>query len=440
MTNREQLPRPFIVFAFTVAAAGLFALATTLTTFTPRVSIQLLLVLASTLVSEMYLLRLKTYSVSLAMPLILTSVVIGGPGAACLGAAASSVSPEDVRDRRPISLLVFNFGQLVLSSSAAGFTYLLAGGEPIVAETAVPLTGASVPGTLLAVVLAAVVFNSMNIFLMAIGVWLGRGVPFIEVVRDLVAPLPTQLALALVGLLMAQVLAISPIALPLFLFPLFLARQVFLSYATLRDAYFETVRSLIGALEAKDAYTRGHSERVADYACQLAEKLSLDSHSVETVQQAALLHDIGKLSLSWELLNKPSDLSNDEHAAIRRHPWTGGQMVLRIPALRPLADLIKAHHERLDGSGYPIGMRGEEIPLLARLLAIADAYDAMTTDRAYRRALTHEQAAGELVQNSGTQFDASLVAAFLECDFARPPLSNVTKSDSRLSSGGESAA
>lgn len=410
----EKLPRPFLYFSSGVACLGLAALVATMVSWQAQFSTQLVLVLAAVLVSEFYLLRLKTHSVSLAMPLILTSIVVAGPGAGGIAALAASVSPSDIRDRRPWPLMIFNLGQLSLSSSFAGIAYVAVGGLVLIGGEESALTADTAPRTLAAVLFAALVFNATNIALMSVGVWLGRGVPLLVVLGDLAGPLPTHIALAFVGLLMAQVLAISPVAFPLFLFPLFLARQVFQRYATLKETYLDTVRSLIGALEAKDPYTRGHSERVAAYASAIGRYLNLDEKSVQTIEQAALLHDIGKLSLSHEVLNKPSQLSQEEQAEVRRHPWVGGDMILKIPALRHLADAVRAHHERLDGSGYPIGLRGEEIPQMARVLAIADAYDAMTTHRPYRAAMGHVQALAEIAANADSQFDAVLVRAFAQ--------------------------
>lgn len=422
MTTHEPPPRPFTLLAITTSALGIMLLVLALAARPPHASAQLGLVLIAVLVSETYLLRLPSYSVSLSMPLVLTALMISGPGAAAVAGALSSVSLEDYRQRRPFADYAFNLGQLTLSSAVAGWAYVLAGGAILSDGKMTPLTATSTPRALIALVAAAVVFNALNILLVSGAVRLGRGVPFLTVFRDLIAPLPTQMALAMVGLLMAQVLIISPLAFPLFLFPLFLARQVYQRYAGLRDAYLDMVRSLVGALEAKDPYTRGHSERVAQYARALAGSAGDDDRTLDNVEQAALLHDIGKLSLPCAVLSKPAALSAEEVQLVRRHPWVGGEMVKRIPALRRLVDPIQAHHERIDGSGYPIGMRGSEIPYVARLLAVVDAYDAMTTHRAYRPAMSHSEAVRELERCSGLQFDEVLVTAFVASGIGIDPI------------------
>ena len=169
----------------------------------------------------------------------------------------------------------------------------------------------------------------------------------------------------------------------------------------------------MGALEAKDPYTKGHSERVAGYAGQIGRGLGMNSRSCERLEYAALLHDLGKLALPQALLTKPMALSELEQCEMREHPLTGAAMVGRIRPLSELATCVRAHHERFDGLGYPAGIAGEEIPLEARILAVADSYDAMTTTRAYRRALEPETAIDELASGGGSQFDPQVVAAFL---------------------------
>jgi HD-GYP domain-containing protein (c-di-GMP phosphodiesterase class II) len=225
---------------------------------------------------------------------------------------------------------------------------------------------------------------------------------------------PSQLALAFVGYLIAQVLAISLLALPLFAAPLLVARQLYQRYAALKEAYADTVRSLIGALEAKDPYTRGHSERVARYALKLGAAVGLDSRTLERLEYAALLHDLGKLAVPGEVLTKPGSLTDEEMELIRLHPTRGADMVAKIPPLKDLSDLVGAHHEWYGGGGYPLDSHSPAIPQLSLILCVADSYDAMTTTRSYRPALTHDQAIAQLIGGAGGQFDPDLVRAFIE--------------------------
>src|SRR6266542_734100 len=171
---------------------------------------------------------------------------------------------------------------------------------------------------------------------------------------------------------------------------------------------------LTAAIERRDPYTRGHSVRVADLAVTLGEALGWVGARLDTLRLGGLLHDIGKLAVSAHVLAKPGPLSPDEVAAIRAHPVTGAKLLEPIAAARPALSCVLFHHERWDGSGYPTGRAGHDIPLDARVLAVADAYDAMTTTRPYRRAFTSDEARAEIARCSGTQFDPMLSVLFVE--------------------------
>jgi HD-GYP domain-containing protein (c-di-GMP phosphodiesterase class II) len=232
--------------------------------------------------------------------------------------------------------------------------------------------------------------------------------------RQAALVVPNELALAFVGLLIAQVLAVSLFGLLLFVAPLIVARQVYQRYIQLREAYADVVRSMIGVLEAKDPYTRGHSERVAGYALAIARGLQFDQTVVERLEYAALLHDLGKIAITRAILVKPGGLDDAEYATVKQHPLRGADIVSRIPSLGDIVPYVRSHHEWFDGKGYCEGLRGEAIPLLARVLSVADAFDAMTTSRPYRPAKTPEEASEELVRMSGSQFDPSIVAWFVQ--------------------------
>ena len=185
------------------------------------------------------------------------------------------------------------------------------------------------------------------------------------------------------------------------------------------EIMFSVVNSAVTAIEAKDAYTRGHSIRVSEYCGQLGEALGLAAAEKETLRMAALLHDIGKIGISEAILNKKGRLEPDEFAAIKQHCALGEKILQPIKQLTPVIAGIRHHHERFDGKGYPDGLAGEEIPRIARVIAVADAFDAMTSSRSYRAALPFEDAMGELASHLGAQFDPRIVAAFLEMDRLR---------------------
>lgn len=180
------------------------------------------------------------------------------------------------------------------------------------------------------------------------------------------------------------------------------------------DSYMQTVEALRLLVDAKDLYTRGHSDRVSYYAVKLAEKVSSDKEFVKRVRVAGLLHDIGKIGVSDAVLSKPERLSEEEFSEIRKHPGMGANILSCMEMFSNTGEIVCAHHERYDGTGYPRRLKGEEIPLEARIIAIADAFDAMMSDRHYRKKLSFEAAVSQLEEGRGAQFDGRLVDAFKE--------------------------
>jgi len=184
-------------------------------------------------------------------------------------------------------------------------------------------------------------------------------------------------------------------------------------HQTVLEAYKSTITTLAAAIDAKDPYTRGHSQRVMEYALLGGNSLSLPEEELEVLEYAGILHDVGKISIADDILNKPDSLTPAEWEIIYEHPVTGGNMLRTIPFLEKASNLVRHHHERYDGKGYPDGLKGEGIPMGARLLAVADAFDTMTTDRSYRAALTIDYTISELYGCSGTQFCPVAVKAFI---------------------------
>ncbi len=184
-------------------------------------------------------------------------------------------------------------------------------------------------------------------------------------------------------------------------------------YEDLQATFQQTIEGLAKAIDKMDRYTAGHSDRVAVYATFLARRLGLSELDVEIVRQSALMHDIGKIGCVFNL-NKPGKLTNDEYELFKKHPAYGRDILDPIKFLHPLIPGVHLHHERWDGRGYPLKMKGNEIPIIARIISVADTYDAMTSDRSYRRALPHEVAITEIDRCRATQFDPDVAAQFSE--------------------------
>jgi putative nucleotidyltransferase with HDIG domain len=183
-------------------------------------------------------------------------------------------------------------------------------------------------------------------------------------------------------------------------------------FEDLKKSYFDTIRAVANSVEARDAYTRGHSNRVAEISKIIAAEMGWGRRDLEMIDWGGVLHDLGKVGISDSILNKPGKLTDEEFAIMKSHPSIGAQIIGGIAFLEPLMPYIAQHHERYDGRGYPEGFKGEEIAIQGRLLAIADTYDAMTSDRPYRKGLAAQIAYDEILKCTGTQFDPVLVRAF----------------------------
>ena len=183
-----------------------------------------------------------------------------------------------------------------------------------------------------------------------------------------------------------------------------------------RDKYDAVIGSLCGALELEDSMRANHVARVRQLACMLAAELGLGKDDIGLLQKASILADTGKIEIAQGILNKPGALTEQEWAEMRRHPEFGYNFLISIRPLRDAGEIVLAHHERYDGQGYPRGLKGDEIPMGARIFTIVDAYTAMTSDRPHRKKISHEVAIKEILRNSLTQFDPEVVRAFVRCE------------------------
>lgn len=186
-------------------------------------------------------------------------------------------------------------------------------------------------------------------------------------------------------------------------------------YEDLRSTYMRTIKALAQAIDARDHYTHSHSENVANIAVTIAQELGLSAREIEQVRQASEMHDLGKIGIEDRILTKPAALNAEEWEQIKRHPQMGAQILEPLTFLNDVIELVRQHHEHYDGSGYPKGLKGEEILLGAQIIHLADAYETMRSERAYRKVpLSKQEAIDEVKRNSGTQFSPRVVEAFLK--------------------------
>lgn len=186
------------------------------------------------------------------------------------------------------------------------------------------------------------------------------------------------------------------------------------TYQALEKAYLETIQTLRFSVEAKDTYTRGHSDRVSEYSVLIGKKLNLSEDELKTLQIGGLFHDIGKIGIPDSILLKDSKLTDEEYSEIKNHPSIGAHILSSASIFQNMVPIVKHHHERYDGNGYPSKLSGNNIPYLARITAIADAFDAMTSKRTYRNSLPIDIVTAEILKNRGTQFDPNITDVFLD--------------------------
>lgn len=224
------------------------------------------------------------------------------------------------------------------------------------------------------------------------------------------------------GALAASAYEQSPWTLLYFPLLVWIIYKGFSLFAHLRGDTDKALVVLANTIDQRDTYTYQHSARVADYVSHIAARLNLPAEDVDLIVSAAHVHDLGKIAIDNRILFKEGPLTDEERQEVNRHPAAGAELAGQFSMFGEGADIIRHHHERWNGTGYPDGLAGEAIHLGARIIAVADVYDAMTSDRPYRRALSHEVALSELIRGSGTQFDARVVEAFLAPANGRPSL------------------
>ena len=309
--------------------------------------------------------------------------------------------------RKPAIKVFYNMAIFALTDFAAGYAFLAAGGE------VGRLSLWADFGPLLACGVAYFAANSAFVSIV-VGLVSGPN-PWRVWQRNFYQGMLPHLSFIGLGILAAVTyFGVGPWGLVLFAIPYLVARHSFLNYMEIRSDLKNFVRALSEVLEEIDPYTRHHSVRVAEYAVRIARGMGRSEREVEEIEYAALVHDLGKIGPQHQhILQKPGSLSHEEQRTLRSHPAAGAEIVAKVRALRRSAEIVRSHHERPDGQGYPFGLRSQDVPLGARILNVSDAFDAMTSDRPYRRALSVDAALKELRRGAGTQFDTQVVQTLI---------------------------
>lgn len=361
------------------------------------------------LLAELRPIKFPNQSYSVSFVISVAALVALGPAEAGIAAAFAALD-EDIRTRPDwLGRMLFNGAQFSFATALAGAAYVATGG-PVGAVRAEHF-----PEVLLPLFVASAVFFLVNSGLVTAMVVLVRRVSPREVwVANYASIVVSTFAFAVVGLLLAALYRDMGLLAVLFvLVPLVVARHALQAASQMHTAYEATLRSLVTAIEAKDAYTRGHAERVSRLATLIARRMGLGERRVRALRIAALMHDVGKLGVSTPILTKPGKLTPEEYEHMKAHPLHGCEIVEEIDFLREgdAVVAVRHHHERMDGRGYPDNLFGDDIPLVARIVMVSDAFDSMTSTRSYRRALPVEVAMRELRRCSATQFDPSVIDA-----------------------------
>lgn len=343
---------------------------------------------------------------------VIAGVVLTGPvGSAVIGAVPMM---SDRFASGPLARL-FNGSMAALQGAVGGLVYLWLGGASDIAAVQGPTALLLHVGMPLMV--ADVAQMLINAVLLSGIMRLSTGVPprrfFVQIVSGSGA---AYIGYGVIGFLLVVLwipAEVGPFSAVLILAPLFVARWAFVQYGDEQRAHERTLSALVTAVETKDPNATGHSSRIARLAEWMAEPLSMGAQEVQDLRFAAMLHDVGKVGVPTRILRRPRTLSSADLQSLTRHPALGVAVVREIAFLSGSLDGIRHHHERWDGLGYPDSLAGEEIPLISRVIAVADAFDALTTDRAERPALTPAQALKQIEQRRGRQFDPQIVAALV---------------------------
>jgi len=394
----------------TIAIIALLLMVKLINEYTVNDYVLLIVFSALSAIAETFLIPLpKVGAVSVSFALTFSAILLTNPLTAAIITAAGVIFRFPYADGRgrvhlfntPLYKTIFNISQYIISAGVAGITYSFINKAINFGFVFLnPIAGA----------LCLIVFLLLNSFFMAtlMSILLNENLAFIW--KNYLLGFVSTSLVGLLGIVVAYSYhSFGTGGILLFFIPLMLARYTFKLYLDMRKNYFETLNVLVRAIEANDTYTSGHSLRVSAYAEAIARQLSLPQNKIDLIKSAALLHDIGKIGIDKNILNKTGKLEKEEFEAIKTHPEIGASIISDLSYMSNISDIIRHHHERNDGRGYPDGLTYKDIPLETSILTIADSFDAMTTDRPYRYSLSLEDALQEIRDNAGTQFNPDIV-------------------------------
>jgi HD-GYP domain-containing protein (c-di-GMP phosphodiesterase class II) len=335
------------------------------------------------------------------------AIVVFGPVVAAMISTISTVTTSLTTSRKTAPhKVLFNACLFIVTIMASGFVFRMAGGQPTpdVSKLVLPMIACGITYFLIDTFGVSIIV-ALSQQLNAWRIW--QRTYLWTTITHLIGFVP----LGAIIVVIFMHIGIPGVA--LFLVPLMLARYSFKLYTDMREVHIETVKALTSAIDASDPFTRGHSERVTAYSVAIAREMRLSERRIQAIEYAGFLHDMGKIGIQHDILLKPGALDEDEWKAMRTHPEVGARIVSDLDFLRGAREVVLHHHERFDGKGYPEGLAGEAIPLEARIAKVADAFDAMMSDRPYRASLGLEKALSELRRGKGSEFDPKVVDVFI---------------------------
>ena len=350
----------------------------------------------------------RTGSVAVNFTISFASLMIFGPPTAILVTAISFFNIKEFAKRVPYYKHLFNAGQYLISIGIASIVF-----ENTYDRNALSFFN---PANIGFIFLAAYISFFLNTLLTAEVISISERKNFINIwIYNFAWLIPFHLFLAAMSIAISFLYrSYGPSTIIFTLLPLIIAQYAYMLRVKERKVILNSIKQIVKIIDAKDPYTAGHSERVAEYAEKIARKLRLNEFDVDILTNLANLHDIGKVQIDLSILNKPGKYNDADWVEMKKHPEVGYEIVKEIVFLKKYAKAILYHHEKIDGSGYPHGIKGDKIPIFAKILTVADAYDAMTSNRPYKIALTQKKAIKELERCADKDFDRKISGIMIE--------------------------